>query len=224
MAAASVGQVTEPSFLAAVSTSYDTVADTYVERFPPSRLGPLGHAMLRAFAEIVLAESKGPVADVGCGPGGLTAELAGHGLEVSGIDLSPRMIELARAEHPELPFSVGSMTALDLPDGGLGGLLAHYSTHHLPPERLPAVFAEFCRTLAPGGHLLLGTHLGQDEHLRPTSGYGGHPVSYDWYQLPGERIAALIEGAGLTISARLDEPNPNGAGRSFAYFLARKPT
>ncbi|WP_116949715.1 class I SAM-dependent methyltransferase [Jiangella endophytica] len=214
--------MTEPAFLAAVSTSYDTVADTYVERFPVSRLGPLGHAMLRAFAEVVLAERKGPVADVGCGPGGLTAELAGHGLDASGIDLSPRMIELARAAHPELPFAVGSMTALDLPDGGLGGLLAHFSTHHTPPDQLPGVFAEFHRTLAPGGHLLLGTHLGQDEHLRPTVGYGGHPVSYESYLVPGERIAALIDDAGLTVVARLDEPSPDGAGRSFAYFLARK--
>lgn len=224
MAAVSVGRVTEPAFLTAISTSYDTVADTYVERFPPSRLDPVSRSFLRAFAEIVLAESKGPVLDVGCGPGGLTAELAGHGLEMSGIDLSPRMIEHARSAHPELRFSVGSMTALDLPDAGLGGVLAHFSTHHLPPEQLPAVFSEFHRVLAPGGHLLLGTHIGQDEHLRPAEGYGGHPVSYEWYLLPAERIITLLTDAGLTVTARLHQPNPKDANRSFAYILARTPS
>jgi SAM-dependent methyltransferase len=221
VAATSVARVTDSAVLAAISMSYDTVVDTYVERYPPSRLDPVSRAMLRAFAETVLAESPGPVVDAGCGPGGITAELAGHGLDVAGVDLSPRMVEHARAAHPELRFSVGSMTALDLPDAGLGGVLAHFSTHHLPPEQLPAVFAEFHRVLAPGGHLLLGTHIGQDEHLRPTEGYGGLPVSYEWYLLPAERIITLLTDAGLTVTARLHQPNPKDANRSFAYFLAR---
>ncbi|MGO8887777.1 MAG: class I SAM-dependent methyltransferase [Streptosporangiaceae bacterium] len=43
------------------------------------------------------------------------------------------------------------MLALDLPDGALGGVLAWYSIIHIPQERLPETFAEFCRVLAPGG-------------------------------------------------------------------------
>ncbi|PZF81844.1 SAM-dependent methyltransferase [Jiangella anatolica] len=178
--------------------------------------------MLRAFAEIVLAESPGPVLDVGCGPGALTAELAGQGLDIRGIDLSPRMVELARAAHPELRFAVGSMAALDAGNGELGGLLAHFVTQHTPPDQLPAVFAGFHRTLAGGGHLLLGTHLGADEHLRPEQGYGGHPVSYEWWLLPADHIVGLLTAAGFEIRARLDQPNPSHPDRSFAYLLARK--
>ena len=52
----------------------------------------------------------GPVADVGCGPGHVTAHLRDSGLDAFGIDLSPVMIDVARREHPGLRFEVGSMT------------------------------------------------------------------------------------------------------------------
>ncbi|WP_236788320.1 class I SAM-dependent methyltransferase [Amycolatopsis sp. GM8] len=205
----------EPSYLAAVRESYDTVAGEYARRYPASELAPLGRAILGAFAEVV----RGPVADLGCGPGGLTALLAELGVAVSGVDISPEMIGEARRAHPHLRFSVGSMTALDISDGALGGILAHYSTHHTPPEWLPAVFAEFERTLAPGGHAMLATYIGADEHLRPTHSYGGHRVSYESYLLPGDRIAALLAQAGLTVTVRLDV----AAKWSRTTFLMRKP-
>jgi SAM-dependent methyltransferase len=89
--------MTEPSYLAAVRDSYDTVAAAYVERVPvPSDMDPLSRAMLAAFAETVRAAGIGPVADVGCGPGRLTAHLVGLGVSAFGIDLSPNMIEQAR--------------------------------------------------------------------------------------------------------------------------------
>ncbi|MFC7642267.1 class I SAM-dependent methyltransferase [Streptosporangium lutulentum] len=111
--------------------------------------------LLTAFAELVQAAGGGPVADLGCGPGMGTAFLRSLGLDVFGVDLSPTMIELARKEYPDIRFDEGSMTGLDLPDGGLAGVVSWYSIIHTPPERLPVVFAEFDRVLAPGGYLLL---------------------------------------------------------------------
>jgi SAM-dependent methyltransferase len=154
-----VARVTEPSYVAAVRESYDTVAADYVTLVKtPSEIDPLGRAMLAA--------DRGPVADLGCGPGRVTAHLAALGLSTFGGDLSPKMIKLARQAYPSLRFTVGSMTALDLGDGELGGIQAWFSTYHTPPEYVPVVFAEFHRTPAPGGHLLLGVYVGDDEHRR----------------------------------------------------------
>jgi SAM-dependent methyltransferase len=216
--------VTEPAYLAAIRQSYDTVADDYVKLVKDlSTLGPLSKAMLAAFAELVRLPGRGPVADLGCGPGVVTAYVAAMGVPIFGIDLSPRMIGLARQAYPHLRFTEGSMTALELGDEELGGILAFYSTHHTPPEHLPSVFAEFHRTLAPGGHLLLGTHLGDGEHLRPTQAYGGHPVSYDSHLLPEEYLAELLGAAGFTITTRLlQEPGENSKRRQ-GCFLATKP-
>lgn len=218
--------MTEPSFLAAVRQSYDTVAAEYAERVPaPDAMDPVNRAMVAAFAELVQTADRGPVADLGCGPGKFTAHLAALGLPVFGVDLSPKMIELARSAHPGLRFTQGSMTALDIGDGTLGGILAWFSTHHTPPEFLPVVFGEFHRTLAPGGHLLLGGWFGDGGHTRPTQAYGGHPVSYESYLLPPERVAELLAQAGLEVNARMVlKPDPHMEPmRQNACLLARKP-
>ncbi|SEB30943.1 Methyltransferase domain-containing protein [Streptomyces melanosporofaciens] len=115
----------------------------------------------------------------------MTAHLAGLGVSAFGVDLSPKMIGLARQAYPNLRFTEGSMTALEMRGDELGGILAWYSTHHTPPQWLPAVFAEFHRTLAPGGYLLWGDYVG-DERLQPTQGYG-RPVSYESHLPAGPR-------------------------------------
>lgn len=85
--------MSEPSYLAAVRESYDTVADAYAEQVPrPADLDPLSRAVLGMFAETVREAGLGPLADLGCGPGHVTAHLAALGAPVFGVDLSPRMI------------------------------------------------------------------------------------------------------------------------------------
>ncbi|WP_255947620.1 class I SAM-dependent methyltransferase [Streptomyces odontomachi] len=216
--------MTEPAYLAAVRESYDTVAADYAAQVKaPAELDPLSRAMLAAFAEVVKTAGRGPVADLGCGPGKVTAYLARLGVPAFGVDLSPKMVELARAAYPELRFTVGSMTALEFDDEELGGILAYYSTHHTPPELLPLVFAEFHRTLAPGGHLMVVGHVGDGERRRPVTAYGGHPVSYESHLLPPARIAGLLGRSGLAVSAELVVAPAAGMTRTFATFMARKP-
>ncbi|QKV93931.1 class I SAM-dependent methyltransferase [Streptomyces sp. NA02950] len=215
--------MTEPSYLIAVRESYNTVAADYTERVPaPAELDPLSRAMLTAFAELVRTADRGPVADLGCGPGKVTAHLADLGVPAFGIDLSPKMIGLARDAYPHLHFTVGSMTALEIESDHLGGVLAYYSTHHTPPELLPAVFAEFHRALAPGGHLMLCGYVGNGEHLRPTRAYGDHPVSYESHLLPPQRLADLLAQAGFALTAQLIQAPTEGRKRTVASFLAHK--
>ena len=152
----------------------------------------------------------------------MTAHLTLLGLAAFGVDLSPRMVELAREAHPELRFMEGSMTALDISDNELGGILAYYSTHHTPPERLPSVFAEFHRTLAPGSHLMWGDYTGANEHICPTQAYD-RPVSYESYFLPLDRTAELLRGAGFNVTARMEQEPDGRVKRRHACLLARKP-
>ncbi|MEU9414635.1 class I SAM-dependent methyltransferase [Streptomyces sp. NPDC048272] len=215
--------MTGSDFLDTARVFYDTVARDYTEHFGDWLVSrPFDRAMLAGFAELVGAGAAGPVADIGCGDGRLTAYLDGLGLSVFGLDLSSAMVALARNSYPHLRFDEGSMTALDLADGSLGGLLASYSIIHVPRERLPGVFAEFHRVLAPGGHLMLSFQVG-DTSLRVDRPFG-HEVALDFRRQRPEWIAEALGRAGFVVRARLlREPDEGVEQVPQAYVVARKP-
>lgn len=218
--------VSEPDFVRDTRASYDAVAADYFERFGAELDDkPLDRAILAAFAELVLAAGGGQVADVGCGSGRVSAHLERLGLSVFGIDLSPEMIAAARQRFPGLRFEVGSMLSLDVPDASLGGVLAWYSTIHLPDERLPEVFAEFYRVLAPGGYLQLGFQV--RDAPQHASESRGRPISLDSPQRQPDDVARRLGAAGFSVRAQLvrapDEEGEFSEREPQAFLLARRP-
>jgi SAM-dependent methyltransferase len=212
--------VTDDQFLTTTRATYAIVAESYARVVPPVQEDIEDRALLTAFADLVHAGGGGPVADLGCGTGRVTAFLASAGLDVSGIDLSPEMLAVARRDHPGLRFSQGSLLELELPDGGLAGALAWYSIIHTPPELLPRVCAELFRVLRPGGHLQLGFHVGDRRHHR-TDGYGHEGLSLDIYWLPVQRVCDLVSDAGFEVLTQvLRDP---AARVPQGRVLARKP-
>ncbi|MFE9533031.1 class I SAM-dependent DNA methyltransferase [Streptomyces sp. NPDC006691] len=190
-------------WLADTRASYDAVAADYAAQVRDLLSEtPYERSALALFAELVLASGGGQVADVGCGPGRITAHLRGLGVDAFGIDLSPGMVETARREHPGLRFEVGSMTELDLPAASLAGLVAWYSLIHIPDQGIGPVLAHFRRVVRPGGLVLLGFHVGDGSRLT-TRGYGGHPMKVLVHRRQPAQVAARLDGAGFTVEAHM---------------------
>jgi SAM-dependent methyltransferase len=218
-----------PDHQSRVRRSYDAVTDAYVERVHDElRHKPLDRALLTAFAEQAQDEF-GPgatVCDAGCGPGHVGAFLAGLGLAVTGIDLSPAMVEQARALHPDLTFEVGTMTALEAADGRWQGLIAFYSIIHLTSDaEIRAALREFHRTLVEQGLLLIAVHLGAEGdatvHADEMLGVG---VDMDFRFFDAEWLAGEIQEAGFHLEARLVRaPYPDVEVQTTrAYLMARR--
>jgi SAM-dependent methyltransferase len=100
--------------------------------------------------------------EVGCGPGRLSILLARrHGLEVTGLDLDPAMIERARANASgetnslgrKPTFLVGDVASLAFPDGSFDVVVSTLSMHHWADPG--AGLSEIGRVLRPGGRALV---------------------------------------------------------------------
>jgi SAM-dependent methyltransferase len=212
-------------YMSRTQVSYDAVAVAYADQLSDElRRKPLDRALLTAFAEQVQTGGSGRarVWDVGCGPGHLTAFLAGLGLDAAGIDLSGQMVAQARARHPDLEFSVGSMTALPAPDGSWDGLVCFYALIHMIEDTdVRIALAEFRRVLADGGLLLLAVHAG--EEVWHTEEWFGAQVDVSFRFFDPGWLSAELSRAGFTVEALTRrQPYPDAeVATERAYFLAR---
>jgi uncharacterized protein YceH (UPF0502 family) len=138
-----------------------------------------------------------PVVDAGCGPGHVTAHLTAAGVDARGLDLTPAMVEQARARFPGIRFDLGDLTRLMRPEAadGWGAVLGWYSLIHLAGSELPDAVAALARPLAPGGMLVLGLHGGR-EVQRMTSWFG-HEVELDVVLHEPAEVVAAVCAAGL---------------------------
>lgn len=107
--------------------------------------------------------------EVGCGAGPNLVWLAERGIKVSGVDISPTALELARRSFRQRGLEArlgslvhGSATALEFPDSSLDGVLESCVFQHLARDDRIKAFAEVVRVLKPGGvfvgHMLNRRH------------------------------------------------------------------
>lgn len=160
--------------------------------------------------------------DAGCGPGQVTARLAGLGLHARGLDLSPAMVEQARRLHPGLRFDAASVLDLPIPDADLAGIVAFYSLIHLDDAELRRALRELHRVLRPGGLLLIAVHAGDE--VRHADELCGVPVDLDFRFHQPAALAAQLNDAGLRVDAVLERRayTPHEVDTRRAYLLARR--
>ena len=208
-----------------VRQDYDRIAAEYASRLFHELDGkPKDRELLLRFA--ALAGDGGKVCDMGCGPGHVARFLRDNGYQqVSGLDLSPAMIEHARRLNPDIEFEEGNMLSLPMADGSLAGLTAFYAIVNIPEESLPTAFREMTRVLQPGGLLLLAFHVG-GEVLRPEELFGAK-IAIEFYHFDRGLIEGLLEQAGFRIE-EVVERGPYAPDIEYqshrAYIFARKPS
>ena len=179
--------------------AWDARADHYFALFRDELDGkPFDRDVLASFAERV--GDGGRVCDVGCGPCAHVARLlAERGLDVLGIDVSPRCIELARREAPDCRFELMDQRAIDADAAGgpLDGIVSYYSLHDQPKTDLAATFASWATALRRGGALLAVAKEGDSEGIVSDPLGSGIPVY--WAEFTAAELRAAAEASGFRV-------------------------
>ena len=201
-----------------VADGYDAIAERYFAwsdaRPSPNQLSWLSRAVERI-------PFGTDVVDLGCGAGVPMTRALADGRRVTGVDISSRQIELARAAVPDARFIHADMTALGLPRASLDAVTAFYSLTHVPREDLPDLLAAILHWLRPGG-VLVATMGAQDSPDDVEDDWLGAPMFLSHYGAKKNR--ALVRRAGFEIeTAVVDEEPEDRHAALFLWVIARKP-
>lgn len=153
------------------------------------------------------------VLDVGCGSGVKSKYLVDHGFKVIGIDISDKLIEIARREAPEGEFRVLSMTDLDLMPETFDGVFAQASLLHIPKKDAGDVVKKMARRLVPRGFLCINVKEAREgtpeEEVLKKNDYGYEYERFFSYFTMDE-LERYLADAGLSVVSKLRNQNKSG--------------
>jgi ubiquinone/menaquinone biosynthesis C-methylase UbiE len=170
--------------------TYDKIAGLYAERGSSRGLDT-------KYADIFIEKLRGKgnrILDIGCADGKYSKYFASKGFQVTGVDFSPEMINLARRNVPETRFLEMDMLNLKI-DDKFDGILAAASLLHVQRNDIEKVLRLFFKLLSSSGELYISIIEGNNEILVQTSaGIKGERLFVYFSKI---EIKSLLEKVGF---------------------------
>jgi len=156
--------------------SYNKTANEYYKKV--ITFDPLPE--LKIFIDLV--RPKGNILDLGCGPGQHAKLFAQNGFSVTGIDLSEKMINIAKAKVPNALFFEMDILNFDLPKKTYNGIWASASLIHLKRSDISEVIINLKKLLKKNGILYVSIKEGNNEGFLIDGRYNDVKKFYTYYK------------------------------------------
>lgn len=159
------------------------------------------------------------VLDLGCGNGVPVSRELARRFRVTGVDLSPVMIERARVLVPDATFECADMASVEFADGAFEAVVAFFSIFHLPLEEQPGTIERVARWLTPGGWFF--AIVGKYAWTGTERNWQGVPGATMWWSHADiATYRGWFERANFEIAEEGSQPEKGAPG--FSVLLGRK--
>jgi cyclopropane fatty-acyl-phospholipid synthase-like methyltransferase len=198
-----------------VADGYDAMGETFAEW----RTRIVGDPRREWENELVSRLEDGArILELGCGAGSPETKRLAERFRLTGVDISPRQVERARAAIPEAEFLCADFTELELPGGSFDAVASFYVFNHVPRELLSTLLGSIHAWLESDGWLLGA--FGQSDNPGWTGDWLGAPTFFASF--PPEINSRLVNEAGFTIERDevVEFMEPEGPAR-FQWVLAQ---
>lgn len=136
---------------------YNAMADEYAKKLNDYAPRPEQEKF------VSLLPTNATILDAGCGPGRDCEYFMKQGFQVVGVDLSDKLLDIAKQRVPQASFVKQDLRALDFSPSSFDGIWACASLLHLHRVEVPLVLQNFFHLLKPGGVLFVMVKEGISE-------------------------------------------------------------
>ena len=153
---------------------------------------------IKNIADFFIKNLKGKkILDVGCGPGRDAKYFSEKGLDITGIDLTKKFIEMASKNAPKARFIRMDMRKIDFSPNTFDGIWSCASFLHLPKSEAKSTLREFRRILKPRALLYISIKEGDKEKFVKKDEYKGYTKLFAFYSK--KELKNLIKSSKFNI-------------------------
>lgn len=197
--------------------AYNQNHHNYTDKF--MHYGPYVTHVIQ-FADLL--EDGFKVLDIGCGPGNVAKQLCDlKKLAITGIDLSPEMLETARTNVPGGMFLLQDIRSASYSASSYDAVVLSFSIVHLDNDEARTVLANAVKWLRSGGYLYLSFMEGKQPGFERTS-FSSEPIYFNYFI--GSEIERFLKECGVDCfhSVRQDYLEPDGTMTIDVFIFGKK--